>query len=108
MTKAKQFGCDLVAVDATAKRLGEVIEALEWSHAWDSEWAWALKSGRIQRALQNFSDDSSDVRKDLTESVQAVKNMLMALSEGVHSLDEGLAGSLPPIEKGRQALGGQR
>jgi hypothetical protein len=93
--RAGSFGCNLAAVDATARQLRQVLDELRNFNRRDDEFAGALSSGRIQAALNKFYADSSDQRKKITGSVEALGNMLQGLADGVREVDKALAGSLP-------------
>jgi hypothetical protein len=92
---ADRFGCDLDAVEATARQLGQVLDELEHFDSRDDSHAGDLASGRIQSALHSFYEDSSDQRKKVTDSVKGLRDILDGLADGVRQLDQGLADALP-------------
>jgi hypothetical protein len=92
------FACNLEAVDATAHQLGGVLDELKNFKSRDDAYAAALASEPIRSALDHFSDDSSDQRDKITGSVEALRDMLQGLAQGVRDVDAALAGSLPEAE----------
>jgi hypothetical protein len=57
-------------------------------------------SGRVQAALRDFFDDSSDNREKLDGLLERAVGMLRGLAEGTRSVDKGLAGALEPGKRG--------
>lgn len=97
---AEQFSCSVEAVNATVKRLGDVLAELKMFSQRDDDNAAYLASREIHGALDNFHDESSDFREQLQGSVTAVHEMLKALSEGVGSIDKQLADALKGAGQG--------
>lgn len=57
-------------------------------------------SARVQAALHDFFDDSSDNREKLDGLLERAAGMLRGLAEGTTSVDKGLAGALEPGKRG--------
>jgi ABC-type transporter Mla subunit MlaD len=100
-SKSSSFGCNLDAVDATAKQLGQVRDELKNFGRRDDAYVADLASQRIVNALNTFHKDSSDQRDKITGTVEALANMLQGLADGVREVDRALAGSLPDITEER-------
>ncbi len=94
-----EFGCDLDAVDATVDQLTQVADELANFASRDDSYAAALASDRIQNALNDFHNDSSDRRGKLEESVTAITEMLRALATGVREIDTAFAEALPEAQQ---------
>jgi hypothetical protein len=93
--QASSFGCNVAAVEATARQLHQVLDELRNFNRRDDAFAGALSSDAIQAALNDFHHDSSDQREKITGSVEALGKMLQGLADGVREVDRALAGSLP-------------
>ncbi len=91
------FACNLDAVEATARQLRDVLDELQHFDDRDDAYAGALASQRIRSALDEFQEESSDQRKKITDSVDALAQMLQGLADGVRQVDTALAESLPDI-----------
>jgi hypothetical protein len=89
------FACDVEAVDATARRLRDVLDELQHFGDRDDTYAAALASQPIQSALDDFYHDSSDQRDKIKGSVDALAQMLQGLADGVRQVDKALHDSLP-------------
>lgn len=92
---ATEFGCNLEAVERTASQLAKVVEELRGFHDRGGEYHWALVSDKIENAVRDFSNDSSDFRDKVSGTIEALQKMLQGLAEGVRNIDDGLAKSLP-------------
>jgi uncharacterized protein YukE len=88
------FACNLDAVDATAKQLDQVYDELQNFSRRDDSQAGDLASAKIQNALQDFYDDSSDQREKITDAVKGLRDILKGLAQGVRDVDSSLAGAL--------------
>jgi hypothetical protein len=94
-SKSGVFGCNLEAVDTTAKQLSQVFDELEHFDGRDDLHAGDLASNKIQNALHHFYTDSSDQRKKVKDSVKGLRDILQGLAQGVRDVDATLADSLP-------------
>jgi hypothetical protein len=102
--QAGSFGCNVAAVEATARQLHQVLDELRNFNRRDDAFAGALSSRAIQAALNDFYDDSSDQRKKIMGSVEGLEKMLQGLADGVREVDKALAGSLPdPVTEAPRA-----
>ena len=93
--KSGVFGCNVEAVEATAKQLARVFEELDNFDRRDDSHASDLSSNPIRNALHTFYDDSSDQRDKIKESVKGLRDILQGLAQGVRDVDNALADSLP-------------
>jgi uncharacterized protein YukE len=89
------FGCNLEAVETTARQLRDVLAELRQFKNRDDSYAGALASRPIGSALDDFHNDSSDQREKIESSVEALAQMLQGLADGVREVDKALADSLP-------------
>jgi hypothetical protein len=92
------FACNVEAVEATVQQLGGVLDELENFRSEDDAHAGDLSSNPIRSALDRFYQDSSDQRDKITDSVQALHDMLQALAQGVRDVDQALTASLPDAQ----------
>ncbi len=97
------FGCNLEAVDATARQLREVLDELRHFDDRDDSYAGALASPPIRSALDEFHRDSSDQRDKVKGSVEALAQMLQSLADGVRQVDKALSDSLSQPTTGTTA-----
>ncbi len=95
------FSCNLDAVDATVERLSRVLTELGDFTQRTDQFEASLASSAISRALHDFDDNSSEQREKLKASVQALRDLLKGLADGVRQVDTALAASLPDIVKER-------
>ena len=58
--------------------------------------AEATGSGRIQRALQGFQEDSSHSRTHMGELLDRASGLLFGLADGANAVDQALADALEP------------
>lgn len=96
---ADRFGCDLDAVERTAKDLGTVANELHNFGNRGDEFAAALRSDIIQRAIRDFEKDSSDHRDKLVKAVEALKQLLDGLVEGCRTVDAELGKGLGEMDE---------
>lgn len=96
---AREFGCNLEAVDRTSSQLKTVADELKGFHGRSDEFHWALVSGKIEDAIREFSKDSSDFRDKVSGTITALHEMLQGVVDGVRSIDRGLTESLPDAEE---------
>jgi archaellum component FlaC len=97
------FGCNLDAVDLTAKQLAQVHDELEHFDNRGDQHVADLASNKIQNALHHFYTDSSDQRKKVKDSVKGLRDILQGLAQGVRDIDSTLADSLPDGTSGSGA-----
>jgi hypothetical protein len=62
----------------------------------------ATGSGRIEQALREFFEESSDNRESMDKLLERAAGMLRGLAEGTTSVDAGLAGALSASGSGQQ------
>lgn len=101
---ADAFGCDLAAVERTAKQLGTVAAEMRSFGGRGDEFAPALRSHIIQQAIRRFEDDSSDHRDKVVVAVDALKERLDGLVAGCREVDAALSGGLDEMDKSLAAF----
>jgi hypothetical protein len=93
---AEKFGADPQVAGDMASELGRIRSDMgSLGRAIDRS-DDATGSGRVQAALRDFFDDSSDSREKLDGLLERAAGMLRGLAEGTTSVDRGLAGALEP------------
>ena len=97
------FGCNVTAVEKTARDLSSVLDELRGSSAQDDAFTDALASRKITDALEKFRTDSSKHREEVAGSVDALKQMLQGLVDGCRQVDTLLADALPASAPGGPA-----
>lgn len=103
---ADRFGCDLDAVERTATDLGRVANELHNFGNRGDEFAPALRSHIIQRAIRDFEKDSSDHRDKLVKAVEALKQLLDGLVEGCKTVDAELGKGLSEMDEALSGMTG--
>ncbi|MCD5315933.1 hypothetical protein [Kineosporia babensis] len=88
---AEMFRANVQAAGDTARRVADVRSTFNGLDAIFAGEGAATGSPRIQQALGNFVDSSSDLRKRLDESLERAAGLLTGLAEGAGGLDRGLA-----------------
>lgn len=101
---AERFGCDLEAVERTARQLGTVATEMRTFGSRGDEYAAAMRSRTIQRAIRDFEDDSSDHRSKVVEAVESLKKLLAGLVEGCRTVDRELNAGLTEMDKSLDAF----
>lgn len=96
---ADRFGCDLDAVERTARDLGSVARELHNFGDRGDEYAASLRSHIIQQAIRDFEKDSSDHRDKLVKGVEMLKQLLDGLVEGCRTVDAELGKGLGEMDK---------
>lgn len=101
---ADRFGCDLVAVENTAKQLATVEDEMRNFGRRGDEYESYLRSHTIQRAIRKFEDDSSDHRDKVVKVVEALKQRMDGLIQGCREVDNALSGGLDEMDKSLAAF----
>jgi hypothetical protein len=92
---AGQVSGELAGIRSEMQGLGKIFDG----------YRGATGSKRVEGALNDFYEDSSDSREKLDKLLERASGLLRGLSEGTIAVDNGLADSLEP-EGGQPAQPG--
>ncbi len=101
---ADRFGCDVEAVDRTARQLETVATEMRRFGSRGDEYAAALRSHTIQRAIHDFEEDSSDHRDKVIKAVDLLTQLLNGLVQGCRTVDRELNSGLLEMDKSLDAF----
>lgn len=87
---ADAFGVDAQVAGQVARNLADIRNSFnDLKNVFGS--AAGDRSARVQRALDDFADQSSDVREKLDGMLERASGMMSGLATGAQQLDQGLA-----------------
>ncbi len=98
---ADRFGVDAQAAAQTARDLAAIRATFNGLKDTFAQDAAVTGSAKVQAALRDFSDHSSDARKKLDQELERAAGLLAGLARGATTLDASLADAVtiknPPV-----------
>ncbi|MDP9830648.1 hypothetical protein [Kineosporia succinea] len=88
---ADAFGVDAQVAGQVARNLADIRNSFNDLKNVFGSGGGVTGSARVQRALDDFADQSSDVREKLDGMLERASGMMSGLATGAQQLDQGLA-----------------
>ncbi|NLT53886.1 MAG: hypothetical protein GXX79_04820 [Actinomycetales bacterium] len=90
---ADVFGCDPVVAGQASEQLAAIRREMQSLGSVFDGYDSAVRSARVERALDDFYSDSSDYREAMNGLLERASGLMRGLAEGSTSVDLALAGA---------------
>jgi hypothetical protein len=91
---ADGFRADPAVASQVAGELAGIRDTMQSMDNLVGGYEGALQSGRVEKALHDFSADSSDYREAMSGLLDRASKLLQGLADGTHAVDSDLTASL--------------